>query len=89
MRLADGFSPSEGRVEICQNGVWSVVCGARWNNTDARVVCRQLGFPVEGQTNLITKKIMIQRCGAEEFAVALHAKQRWGGGGSFQLKGVA
>ena len=53
LRLAGGQSASEGRVEICINGVWGRVCGDySWNTNDARVVCRQLGFPTDGGTHV-------------------------------------
>ena len=47
---------TEGRLEICVNGVWGTVCSDGLTDQDgfdidaARVVCRQLGFPeAEGE----------------------------------------
>ena len=48
IRLQEGSTPLEGRVEICLNNVWSTVCRNSWDSTDARVVCRQLGFSTAG-----------------------------------------
>lgn len=48
VRLADGVTKLEGRVEICKNHVWGTVCHTLWNAPDARVVCRQLGLSVAG-----------------------------------------
>lgn len=44
MRLANGTSANEGRVEIFYGGQWGTVCDNLWDLTDASVVCRALGF---------------------------------------------
>ena len=44
MRLEDGTNEGEGRVEVCVSNVWSTVCDDRWDDTDASVVCKQLGY---------------------------------------------
>ena len=50
VRLMNGTTPYEGRVEICYDGVWGSVCDSGWNYQDAAIVCLQLGF--QGTSNI-------------------------------------
>ena len=54
IRLAGGTRPHEGRVEICKSNVWGTVCDDFWDNLDASVACRQLGFSGFSMQNFIT-----------------------------------
>lgn len=44
IRLAGSSNAYEGRVEILVGGAWGTVCDDFWDDTDASVVCRELGF---------------------------------------------
>ena len=44
IRLADGSTGFEGRVEQYFAGSWDIVCDGGWDLNDAKVVCRQLGL---------------------------------------------
>ena len=40
---------SRGRVEMCMDARFGVVCSKTWDNHDASVACRQLGFSPYGE----------------------------------------
>ena len=49
VRLAGSTYHASGRVEICDAGVWKTVCSDEyWDDTDATIICRQLGFSPYG-----------------------------------------
>ena len=38
----------DGIVQLCHDKDWGTVCGNGWDDSDASVVCRQLGFSPRG-----------------------------------------
>lgn len=53
VRLVGGANALTGRVEICNNNVWGTVCDDNFDNNDARVVCRQLGYSAAAVGNAV------------------------------------
>ncbi|XP_076389775.1 uncharacterized protein LOC100879380 isoform X4 [Megachile rotundata] len=44
IRLVNGSSPLEGRVEVRHHGIWGTVCDDDFSNATATVICRSLGY---------------------------------------------
>ena len=44
VRLLGSRDYHEGRVEIMYQGIWGTICDSGWDDIDATVVCRELGF---------------------------------------------
>ncbi|KAJ8322311.1 hypothetical protein KUTeg_000782 [Tegillarca granosa] len=47
LRLVGGVGPYEGRLEVFHSGSWGTVCDDQFNVSEAKVACRQLGYPTD------------------------------------------
>jgi len=44
LRLVEGGTKFEGRLEVRYQGVWGTVCDDHFTKVDADVACRELGL---------------------------------------------
>lgn len=45
--IADSLAA--GRIELCHQGLWRMLCKKSWSREDAAVACHQLGFSRAGK----------------------------------------
>ena len=57
VQITGGSSPTIGRVEVCINSTWGTICDESWDDSDARVVCRQLGHSPYGALEFIVVEL--------------------------------
>lgn len=62
VRIVDSYYKQFGRVEVCINDTWGTVCDSFWNDSDASVICRQVGFSSRGNNNSISFSCYHLRC---------------------------
>ncbi|XP_072892555.1 scavenger receptor cysteine-rich type 1 protein M130-like [Hemitrygon akajei] len=86
LRLANGGSRCDGRLEIHYKGNWGTVNGNSWDMPDANVVCRQLGCGTalkaydygdygKGSGPIFTTNV---QCGGSEAALQECKSDPWG-----------
>lgn len=44
VRLRDGTTSNQGRVELYLNGTWGTICDDYWGIEEANVICRMLNY---------------------------------------------
>ncbi|XP_028407351.1 deleted in malignant brain tumors 1 protein-like isoform X2 [Dendronephthya gigantea] len=76
-----------GRVEVLYRGYWGTICDDRWDIEEARVVCRQLGYPAairalrKNEVPSGSGKIWLDyvRCTGKEKSIVDCSLSSWGG----------
>ena len=56
VRLVGGTNPLEGRLEVCFFNQWGTICSGSWGQTEAGVICNQLGYARTGKYMIIILK---------------------------------
>ena len=59
IRLVNGSSVREGRLEVCINNAWGTVCDRGFSDEDAQVVCVEQGFDREGKLASCSNLVMV------------------------------
>ncbi|XP_030643570.1 neurotrypsin [Chanos chanos] len=86
VRLVGGVAQYEGRVEVFHAGHWGTICDDQWDDSDAEVVCRQLGLGgtakawVEAYFGQGSGRVLLDevRCTGNELSIDQCPKNAWG-----------
>ena len=63
IRLVDGLTPNEGRLEIYHADRWGTLCCVGWNMINAGVACRELGYEAAVLVRYVIKEWMSKKNG--------------------------
>ncbi|CAI8004444.1 Neurotrypsin, partial [Geodia barretti] len=76
VRLVDGATDVEGRVEICFSRRWGTISGDGWTQTESTVICNDLGYEATGNdysvrpaTNSMPVFIKTVRCTGRQLSL--------------------
>ncbi|XP_031565170.1 deleted in malignant brain tumors 1 protein-like isoform X2 [Actinia tenebrosa] len=84
VRLMNGSTRNEGRVEVRYYGLWGTVCDDRWGLADAHVVCRMLNYSkaswagtakIIGSGPIVLDEV---QCRGNEKSIEYCPKDKWG-----------
>ncbi|KAK1885791.1 Neurotrypsin [Dissostichus eleginoides] len=86
IRLVGGALGSEGTVEVFHAGQWGSICDDQWDDSDAEVVCRQLGLSGvarawgQGHFGKGSGRVLLDevRCTGNELTLEQCPKSAWG-----------
>ena len=86
VRLVGGERPFCGRLEVCHEGLWGTICDDSFDNRDANVVCKMMGYEShltrhpQAQFGEGTGRIWLDnmRCAASHTHISQCTPLRWG-----------
>lgn len=88
VRLEDSVSPHSGRVGVRFGGIWGSICNKDFNNNDAMVLCRMLGYVsfdrIYKSPGNLNSTIWLSRlgCNGRESSIENCSHSEWGQTGS-------
>ncbi|KAK3584685.1 hypothetical protein CHS0354_021355 [Potamilus streckersoni] len=78
VRLVDGYTQYEGKVEVLVDGIWRRVANTNnsWGNREANVICRMLGYSINNATGFQTPTLTRVQCAGDEASIDLCSFQK-------------